>query len=110
MKNWKINNSYNGTLIDAKQRNKEHPNSFLLEDESKLLSLAIGDFVKIGLECNDTNVYAERFWVQICCINLDRNEIIGCVDNDLVNATNYCLKYKDYIRFSIENIMSIYKV
>lgn len=71
-----------GILINAVQRNREHPDTFWLPAEEIRQALQIGQLAKIGLEIAHTG---ERFWVILTRVERGENvpRYWGRVDNDL---------------------------
>ena len=85
------------TWIDVKKLQRSHPNEFMAPSESILVSLSVGDLVKIG------NNY-ERFWVKVVKITTDY--VLGKIDNHLTFNNKY--DYNDIILFEKNNIYEIY--
>ena len=71
-------------FVDAQEMHREHPTTFEVPTEEELSSLKYGDFVKI---CN----IDERFWIQIESVNHETEDIVGRIDNDLIDDSNYDL-------------------
>jgi hypothetical protein len=62
-------------LVDAKEMNRKHPDSFHLPPMEELQLLSKGDFVKV---CDGF----ERFWIEI--EKIKDGSILGRVDNYLL--------------------------
>jgi uncharacterized protein YegJ (DUF2314 family) len=97
----------NYNFVNAQEMHKLHPKTFEVPSDEELNNIKIGDFVKIciygKLEPDFSDIDNERFWVEVTEINND--EIIGTVDNELVEVD---LKYGEKIKFKKENIYSIW--
>jgi|ETNvirnome_2_300_1030623.scaffolds.fasta_scaffold04136_3 hypothetical protein len=70
------------TLVDAVERNRQHPDTFAVPDQAQLPLVAIGDVVKVCLEA--PNKEGERFWVLVTENNPLAKTFKGTVDNELV--------------------------
>lgn len=74
----------------------EYPDTFGRPEAAELAALKVGDLVKVSIQ-------DERFWVVLTDIKQPILE--GRVDNKLFTKA---LKYKDIIRFHIDNIYQIF--
>lgn len=85
-------------FLNAKQLNKENPETFLLFDEKYFSELKQLDNVRVCLN-------NERFWVIVIAIDSENRKIKGCVNNDLIINN---LKYEDNVEISFDNVLDIY--
>lgn len=84
-------------LINAKEINIKHPDTFQIPSDLELSNLKIGDIVKI---CNGS----ERFWTIVVSIKGD--DICARINNYLVNTKEY--DYNDILSFKKENVYEIF--
>ncbi len=85
-------------LVNAQEMMLLHPLTFEAPTMVELLTLKVGDSVKISC-CN------ERFWVIVTNINFD--EVQGTVDNNLIFSEDHGLDFGDLISFKLHNIYNI---
>lgn len=85
-------------FLNAKQLNKENPETFLLFDDKYFSELKQLDNVRVCLN-------NERFWVIVIAIDSENRKIKGCVNNDLIINN---LKYEDNVEISFDNVLDIY--
>ena len=92
-------------LVDARKRNREHPDTFYIPSKEEITALTVGSFIKLGFEVddNDADASSERMWVEITSIDSDK--FVGKLSND--PATIRGLKYNDTIHFSDINILNV---
>jgi len=89
------------TLVDAKKKNIEHPNSFEIPSKAEINSLKSGDYVKLIFEEEGAN--SERMWVKIMSIGNDNFH--GVLMNDPFNLTS--IKDGDLVVFNSKNIIEV---
>jgi hypothetical protein len=87
-------------FVNAQEMAFQHPETFHAPSPQDLARLQPGDNVKV---C----VANERFWCWV--LALCGEEIIGIINNDLVNSHIHCLVCGDAIRFGKKNIFQILK-
>lgn len=87
------------TLVDAIEMHRKHPKTFEVPTEKEIISLQVGDTVKLCFNG------IERIWVTIIQI-VDVDHMVGKVDNDPVLI--WGLSYQDRVEFSYRNIYQIY--
>ena len=85
-------------LEDAHAMSILHKSTFKQPSKSQFERLEVGDFAKV-------NASRERFWCRVCFINGE--DIIGIVDNELVNSEQHDLYQDDLIYFKNINIYEI---
>ena len=84
-------------LVDAAQKNKEHPDSFEIPSNEELNSLKAGDYVKLIFGGK------ERMWVEITSLDSDNN-----YKGKLSNVPLFIdFEFGDIITFKREHICSI---
>lgn len=84
-------------FTDAQKMHKENPDTFFAPSIEELSEIQIKDSVKV---CVNNR---ERFWVTV--EKIDENNIIGVVDNNLVEIN---LKLGEEIRFEKRHIYDIF--
>ena len=85
-------------LVDAQQKAKDHPETFVVPSEQSLKNLKKNDTVKI---CDSK----DRFWVIIEDISNDKLLFVGKIDNNLIGGQRY--DAGDYIHFEKKNIYKV---
>lgn len=85
-------------LEDAHTMSLLHSSSFKMPSKTQLERLEVGDFVQV-------NAHGEMFWCRIYFINGE--DLIGIVDNELVNSVKHNLYIDDLIYIQINNIYQI---
>ena len=93
------------SLINAQERHKRSPKTFTVPSTRRLSRIARDMYVKIGIE--HQHGLGERFWVIVKRHNYKEGYLIGEVNNDLVDTELHGVKYRDILRFTLENVMDI---
>lgn len=94
-------------FVNAVEMNKLYPVSFQIPGEKELDDVEPGDFIKIGIEADESNP-GERFWVRVISVNVDKS-FSGVIDNDLVLSHHhgwYCYDEVLVQRFEVYATMS----
>lgn len=92
-------------LVNAREMNRAHPNTFHIPLAEELKSLKAGSIVKLGFDVIDAKESSgnERMWVIVTA--RDGDEFAGKLDNSPVVIRG--LKYEDTVRFEKDNILDI---
>ena len=86
-------------LVDAQEMNRLHPKTFQVPPLEELDALTCKDYVQVG----NGN---ERFWLLIESIDHEHDEILGIIDNDLLNTSKYDAGYLIAVRkFHVHKII-----
>ena len=88
---------YLDNWVDAREKNREHPDTFFLPPEHLVQRLRKGWTVKI---CNGE----ERFWATV--LHIEGEKVIGEVDNWLVGERDY--NYESLVQFEKRHIYQIH--
>lgn len=102
----------NGVLINAVERHKKNPQSFIIPSPKEIRSLKGGDIVKIGLTIINEEIHdraAERFWVEIMNIENNNIDFYGRILPNLLFHLNFNVDKDDIILFKNIHIMDIWK-
>ena len=110
----------NFLILDAVERNKQFPDTFLIPSSEEIESLEEGDFVKICFKFEPISghnlpypnaVEAERIWTEVSKITKDENgkivDIVAFLENEPVFVKN--ISFRDLIIFGSENVLTIMK-
>ena len=89
------------TLANVEDRNKEHPDTFVIPSREGRDSLQPGDLVKLVFEYPEEP--PERMWVHV--LGSKDGTYLGELDNVPCNGT---LSYSDEVEFGPENVMTIH--
>nr|WP_315419702.1 helix-turn-helix transcriptional regulator [uncultured Pedobacter sp.] len=87
-------------LEDAHTESLMHSATFKAPTNGMLMQLKAGSLVKVCAS-------GERFWIKVETIDFNKKNVIGKVDNDLINYAEHGLKIGDLIKFNFQNIYSI---
>jgi uncharacterized protein YegJ (DUF2314 family) len=91
------------TLINAKEMNAKHPDTFEIPSDERIKALTLGEYVKLGFEeMDDGELFPERMWVEVTKIDGDKFE--GNLGNEPVFIES--LRYRDKVVFESKHIMA----
>lgn len=92
-------------LVNAREMNQAHPDTFPIPSARELNSLKAGSIVKLGFDVIESEdaPSSERMWVIVT--TRSGNKFVGKLDNDPVVVRG--LKYGDAIHFAADHILDI---
>lgn len=103
-------------LINAVERNAEHPLTFHIPAENHREAVKVNDLVKLGFETihPDENEFSERMWVivtgSVTAVThkgtLRSIWFTGVIDNTPLSLS---LAYEDEVDFTPDNILAIWE-
>lgn len=100
---------YSYTLIDGVEQNRQNPKTFEIPTPNQKLNLKVGDYVKLGFQCDpeaNCPVAAERMWLEI--INIDGDDFEGILKNDPYFLNQYAnLHCNNNVYFNSCHILAI---
>lgn len=90
-------------LIDGVERHEKYPDTFEIPSDKDKSEIAIGDFVKLGLEL--PNGRGERMWFRVLAIN--GKKFIGALDNNPIVIED--IRFGERLKFSARHIIGIWE-
>lgn len=92
-------------LINAREMNQAHPDTFYLPSTEELKSVKAGSIIKLGFDVIDAKDTpgSERMWTVVTA--RDGDEFVGKLDGHPVIIRG--LKYGDVVHFRVDNIYDI---
>lgn len=92
-------------LIDAVERNRQHPTTFEIPNENDIANLTVGGFAKLGFEeIESPDGYAERMWVKVTNIGAG-GTFEGTLANDPIVIES--MSFGDKVQFKRDNILDV---